>query len=311
MKLGRKAPHDPVTHPRLKLGDFITSYPAAPPVVDYIGKVHSWPMSLNDELGDCTVAAAGHMITAWECYGQDSVWTLADKDALTAYEAVSGYVPGRPDTDQGAVMQDVLNYWRKTGIGGKKILAFAELNIHNSAELAAAMALFGHVYLGINFPAIFMDQFNAGEPWDVAPDDGGIEGGHAIDWGYVAAGRNHEVITWGAVQQMTPAAFGKYVEEAWIVIDQDWINTQGLNPEGLAVQALGEAFTQMTGEPSPFQPSPNPNPAPVPAPTPAPVDSDAVLAAAFRHDNWVAKHHTGDNAKVAKAAANWLLAKDL
>lgn len=47
-----------------------------------------------------------------------------------------------------------------------------------------------------------------------------------------------------------------------------------------------------------------------PAPTP-PGDPDSVLAAAFRHDNWVTHHHVGDNAHVAHAAAAWLRAKNL
>lgn len=311
LKLGRLAPHDPATHPRLQLADALGTYPPAPAVVDYIGNVAQWPMYLNDELGDCTCAAAGHMIEAWTAYGTGATIQVGDSAILTAYEAVGGYKPGHPDTDQGANMQDVLNYWRKTGIGGHKILAFAEVNVRNVLELEAAMALFGHVYLGINFPNVAMDQFNNHEPWDAVADDGGIEGGHAIDWGYAALDQNYKVITWGAVQEMTPAFFTKYVEEAWIVVDQEWINKNGDNPEGLDLAALGAAFTDMTGEANPF-PAPAPTPAPVPAPQPVPVSgADAALAAVLRADGWVSARHSGDNAHVASAARVWLAAKGL
>lgn len=314
-KLGRLAPHNPQTHPRLQIGRFLTAaYPTAPATVDYISAVDSWPMYLNDSLGDCTVAAAGHMIETWTRYGAGTVVEITDTDVLTAYESVSGYRPGQPSTDGGAVMQDVLSYWRKTGIGGHRILAFAEINVRNAAELKAAMALFGHVYLGINFPAIAMDQFDDGQPWDAVRNDGGIEGGHAIDWGYCSDGRNHKVVTWGAVQQMTPAFFSKYVEEAWVVVSPEWIDAAGQNPEGLDVTALGEAFSAMTGEPSPFPvqpPTPAPGPVPPrPTPGPAPVaDPDAALMTAL--DPWAEKHHTGFNAAAARAYVTWRHAKDL
>jgi hypothetical protein len=37
-----------------------------PPVrLDMTRRVPGWPMYANDRLGDCTCAAAGHMIEAW------------------------------------------------------------------------------------------------------------------------------------------------------------------------------------------------------------------------------------------------------
>jgi len=291
-KLGRLKPHDPATHPRLRLGNYLTAYPAAPALVDYISAVNAWPMYGNDTIGDCTVAAAGHMIQAWTRYGQGATVTISEADVIAAYSAVSGYVPGRPSTDQGAVMQDVLSYWRKTGIGGHKILGYAEVDLRNAAELKAAMDLFGHVYLGINCPDTALDQFDDGQPWDVE-SGAEIEGGHAIDWGYAETGANHEVITWGAVEEMTPAFLAKYGEEAWVVLSQEWINAAGSNPEGLNVAALNADFTAMTGQPGPFpvQPEPSPEPpAPIPQPVPVPpspgpdpsVAADVALADAVR-----------------------------
>ena len=39
--------------------------PAPPPALDLSARVGEWPMYANDRLGDCTTAAAGHMIEAW------------------------------------------------------------------------------------------------------------------------------------------------------------------------------------------------------------------------------------------------------
>lgn len=299
-KLGRLKPYTPEQKKRMYASAFLrpAELPATPTVVDYVSKVSDWPMYGNDQLGDCTCAAAGHMIEAWTDYGQGKTVKISDNDVLKAYEAVSGYREGHPETDQGAVMQDVLDYWRKTGIGGHKILAFAQLDLSNADEIKAALYLFGHVYLGINFPAIAMEQFDEGKPWDAVKRDGGIEGGHAIDMGYAETGKNHKVITWAKVQEMTPAFFEKYVEEAWVVVSQEWINAVGKNPAGLDTGALNAAFSEVTdGEPGPFpdapQPDPNPQPQPTPSPAPtptpeppAPADADQALAVAF--DAWKA-----------------------
>lgn len=251
-KLGRLAPHSPETHPRLMFANYLQagSYPPAPPVVDYVSKVPDWPMYLNDRYGDCTCAAAGHMIEAWTEYGAGATVKITDDEVLTAYEAVSGFDPKTGANDNGAVMQDVLDYWRKTGIGGHKILAFAQIDVKNAAELDAAMNLFGHLYLGINFPETAMKQFDKGQPWDVV-SGAKVEGGHAIDWGYVAQHQNHKIITWGKAQEMTAAFFDAYVEEAWVVLNQEWIKDNKA-PAGFDIDALNADFTAMTGQPGPF-----------------------------------------------------------
>jgi hypothetical protein len=230
---------------------------------------------------------------------------------LKAYEAVSGYTPGRPDTDQGAVMQDVLDYWRKTGIGGHRILAFAEVDVHNAAEIEMALYLFGHVYVGLNVPQSAEDQFGNGVPWDVVADDGGIRGGHAVDLGYWNANMPGKtklaVVTWGARQEMTAAFWSKYVEEAWVVADADWIGAAGSSPAGLDVATLNAQFTALTDQPGPFPVVPGPVPTP---PAPSPADpADVAFAAVLRR--WVHRPHLLGNAAMARAARTWLAAKKL
>ena len=91
--LGRLAPHPEATHPRLKLADYLnkSKLPATPSVIDWCSKVTSWPMFLNDQLGDCTCAAVGHQIQAWTEYANTEV-TVTDNDILKLYEAF-GYNP--------------------------------------------------------------------------------------------------------------------------------------------------------------------------------------------------------------------------
>lgn len=295
-KLGRRQPHSPTTHPRLQLRRFLRDdqFPVTPTSIDWTTRVAEWPMYLNDELGCCTVAAAGHMTQAWTTYGAGHTATVADSEILTAYQAVSGYIPGQPDTDQGAVMQDVLDYWRKTGVGGHKILAFAEVDVRDMAEVYAALYLFGHVYVGVNLPYAALDQFDAGQPWQVADDDGGLAGGHAVDVGW-RNGTAMKAITWGRTQMLDEAWWRSYVEEAWVVCSTEWLTETGGGPQGLDLAALGTAYTQLTGQPSPF-----------PAPPP---DADHMLAAALKP--WAAATHVGTNARAAAAFKTWLKAKNL
>lgn len=303
---GRKPPHTESARPRLKLAHFLTgALPPVPATVDYLSKVTDWPMYGNDRYGDCVFAMIGHTIEAATTYGQGTTVKVTDTDVLKGYSDVTGFDPDDPSTDQGTVIQDALDYWRKTGIGGHKILAFAQVDHTNMAEVDAALYLFGHIQVGINFPASAMDQFNNGQPWDVVRRSP-IEGGHAIDMG-----SKNEVVTWAQRQQFTPAFWNTYVEEAWVAITPEWYDAAGRNPEGIDAAALGDGFTQLTGEPSPFRPAPNPDPDPAPpGPAPAPVDGvDRALAAAVRP--WLRLRHRGMNAAVARELHDWLAAKNL
>lgn len=241
--LGKLDPHPEHTHPRVHLADHFT-VPAVPEVVDYASKVASWPMYLNDQLGDCTCAAIGHAVEAWTTYGKGKTLTLPDTDVLSLYEAVAGYDPATGANDNGAVEQDVLAYLEKTGIGGHKIVAFAQVDHTDLAEMKAALNYFGTVYLGIQVPSSAQEQFAAGEPWDYVGDTN-IEGGHAIDLQKWDADYMYPV-TWGKLQPMTTSFWQAYGDEAWVIITEDFLNDKGLSPEGLDMDALLAEFKTIT-----------------------------------------------------------------
>src|SRR5579863_10126474 len=64
LKLGKqRARHDPRT---LLLASYVTpALPVPPTQLDLASKINSWGMMENDQLGDCTCAAAGHLIMEW------------------------------------------------------------------------------------------------------------------------------------------------------------------------------------------------------------------------------------------------------
>jgi len=232
----------------LLLANYLPSTAIAPPPAseDYTKKVKSWPMMLNDNLGDCTCACAGHMIEQWTTYAADNPFTPTDKEVLKAYEAVSGYTPSNPDSDQGAVVVDVLNYWRKTGVGRHKIMAYAALEPRNHDQVKDAVVLFGNCYIGVQLPLSAQRQ----KVWSVPPGGAvghgavGSWGGHAIP--VVAYDvRGLTVVTWGSLKRMTWSFFDTYCDEAFAVLSHDWINKKGLAPNEFDLAALQQDLGQI------------------------------------------------------------------
>lgn len=260
--------------PKLRFATLAGSLAAPPATLDFYTEVSDWPMYLNDRYGDCVWAGFGHQIEQITRYGQGHTIEITDQDVETGYES-TGFRPDDPNTDQGTNVEDGLSYWRKTGLAGHKIVAYAAVDVSNATEIKQAAALFGAVGIGFNFPAYAMDQFDAGKPWDVQKANASIEGGHyVIVVGY--DGTYFYVVTWGKVQKMTPAFFRKYVDEAYVVADDEMVSAVSQYVEGTDLHAFGEQFASLTGEANPF-PGSNPTPAPVPA-----GPSAAVVAAAVR-----------------------------
>jgi len=204
---------------------------------------HSWGMLGNDEWGDCAWAGPAHetMLLTKEG-GHLAQFTtsgvLRDYAAGTGFDPKAG-PPGENPTDQGSDVRSVLGYRRSKGIvdaHGKrhKIGAYVRLDQTNLNEVYQALYLFQVIGIGIRFPQTAMQQFNDGEPWDVVPR-AKVEGGHYVC--LVARRQNLDVITWGALQQMTERFFRKYCDEAWAYISVENLRS-GIDPEGFKLTQL-------------------------------------------------------------------------
>jgi hypothetical protein len=216
-----------------------------------------WEMLGNDKIGDCTVAAALHQELAWNgpmskvspaCLVSP---TVDYYDVLEAYEVLSGYDSDTGANDNGAVVLDVLNYWRKTGIAGRKITAYAAVGPQDAQRIRQAVSLFGGCYLGLQLPLIAAGQAlwssipgpeAAGHPSDADP---GSWGGHAV----VAVGYTDsfvQVVTWGAIKPMTWGFLSRYCDEAYAILSPDWRPPAGIDQAKLladlsAITAAGSA----------------------------------------------------------------------
>jgi len=231
--------------------------------------VHSWPMMLNDTYGDCTIAGAGHMIQDWTAYAGTMRYPT-DAQILSAYWKVSGGV----GVDDGANMLDVLNLWRQTGIGGDTISAYVQLDVTDKVEPKNAVYLFGNLYIGISLPDYVVNVPDLlAAPWELP--SGQIpppnpNNGHAVcivgyDANYVYT------VTWGSLKRMSWGFYFAYVDEAYAVLSNDWIEASGKSPEGFDVVTLQSDLTEIIGQqPPPPEPPPPPPPEPPPPPPPEP-----------------------------------------
>jgi hypothetical protein len=245
-KLGK---HPPVVDERtLRFSKYTTpELPAPPASVDYGAKVQTWPMYGNDKYGDCTCAAAGHMIQNWTANANGEV-TPANGTVLTFYEH---FVGDPPPADAGCNMLQVLNYWRKTGLDQHKINAYAAVTLKNQTEAMSALYLFGSIYIGVELPEFAVQP---GEmltvPWVVPP--GGPVGdaapnpnnGHCIPAvGYDAD--NLTIITWGEPKTMSWGFYDAYADEAFAVLSQDFIEKSGTDLDGFDLAALEADLPQV------------------------------------------------------------------
>lgn len=261
-------------------------------------------MYANDQVGDCTCAAVGHMVNQLTFYGSGQEIEPTEQHVLAMYSAITGYVPGDESTDTGAYCQDVLAYWRKNGLEGHKIVAYASLDVSNLTEIKQAIAAFGTVYVGMTVTDAAEKAFDAGKVWDVKKGSRAL-GGHCVPVGaYNSAKKTLDGVTWASEFSMSEAYWAQNVDEAWVVLDEDGLNKAAAYFTGLpSFWALGEDFTALTGEanpiPQPVDPTPTPTPVPTPPPSPTPSPDPRLVQAvalsaefndlmqAWAHDNGV------------------------
>lgn len=256
-KYGRISP-DP-ERPKLTLEKYLDprrdlTRAGLPPVamtadVDRASKVASWPMYLNDQLGDCTIAGLAHMFGAWTTYnGQAPGEALFGDDEIEqVYSRIGGYVPGDEDTDQGCMMSDVLADAKAAGITdvhGKthKIAGYAAFgDPTNETLLGQVLEVFGSVYVGFNVQASIENEFAEGKPWTYTPGEEFV-GGHCVVLQHRAPEGSRtgilQYVTWGALQYATESWQAHTVEEAWAPVTQDWLTVNGASVEGLDLTQL-------------------------------------------------------------------------
>jgi hypothetical protein len=236
----------------LKMSDFLPSVAVMPPppakrAWEYAVKT-PWQMFDNDKVGNCVIAATLHWIMAATANTKKPA-LFTTGIALAIYSAITGYDPAQTDsngnnpTDNGTAWTDMLAYWRDIGIPDTagtihKILGWGSIGLTLS-ELNQGLNVFGGLLIGTAVTKSMEDQFLAKKTWD-APFSGGVQGLHGIPrLGYGHEGES--VITWGAEEQGDLNLYKNY-DEAYAVVTQDFLDTQGKSPLGFDVDALMAAL---------------------------------------------------------------------
>lgn len=311
-RVGGRRP--PKNAPALQLGRLLTgTVPAHPKSADHFSRVREWILGGNDQFGDCgpvSVANSRLLLTAYltgtpEIASQDDIFDLYRRSGNPDFDPND---PGGPG-DAGVDMQTMLEALVAGGIGGKKALAFAKVDVSNLEECRAAIAIFGDQLLGVDLEVAQQAQTDRGL-WEYSRSS--EWGGHAVCAGrYSSAtsGDDVDVITWAEVVGTTDSFWSHQVQEAWVVIWPEHLTTSAFIA-GIDQAQLAADYEALTGRPFPVNPTPSPTPSPVPPP-PAPGPAAADLALVSAVDSWAHGHHVGSNEHAAKAYLAWKAAKGL
>ena len=171
---------------------------------------------------------------------------IEDDDIVEDYSRLSGYNPDTGENDRGAPALDALNYWRKNGVAGHKIYAYAKINPKNIELVKAAIYLFGGIYVGLALPASAKKQ----DIWRVVDKTltGDSKpyswGGHAVN----AIGYDKDfiyVVTWGIRKRVTWKFWKAYCTEAYAVISEEFI-VDGKAPNGFDLATLKQQLAGVT-----------------------------------------------------------------
>jgi len=103
----------------------------------------TWGMMDNDQIGDCTCAAAGHLIMEWTAAAQSKMARQRTSRSLQPIPPSLATIPTTGLNDNGAQELDVLNHWRQHRIAGHKIQVYIALEPSNHTHVMDAVWIFG------------------------------------------------------------------------------------------------------------------------------------------------------------------------
>jgi len=263
LKMGRNRPV--ARGPRFALKNYLLrGAPPPPATIEYTQKAAGAlsEMYENDKLGDCVIAGMAHVVGVLTGNAGSKPFLYTDKQIISLYSAIGGYVPGEPSTDQGCDEVTALNYWENNGAMPPhsnssadlhKIVGWMTVDSTNREECQMAMWLFENLYFGLELPDAYVNPFPSasGFTWDVAGNPDPNNGHCVVGVGYTANGIT--IDTWGMTGTMTYAAVAKYPNpaangELYTVISMDAISKANEKaPNGFDWSQLIADFDSMGG----------------------------------------------------------------
>lgn len=237
-KLGKLPPrHDARTYKLtapLKRPDI-----AVPETCDW-SKGIIYDMSGNDKYGDCAFATRTAVLLTWTSLAQAPI-RLPLSQTLDDYAKATGFNPQTGANDNGTILLDALNMWRRSGFNRNGptldyLTAYGIIDHKDHEAVKRAIYVLGGVYLGITVPQYLMTTDG---DWAYEPDaDWAIVGGHCIAaLGYDAFGPR--IFTWGSTRRMSWQLWDAIVDEAYGLVSlEDQMTVHGKTTLGMDLQAL-------------------------------------------------------------------------
>jgi hypothetical protein len=249
VKLGKKSPQ--ADHRIMRMSKVSSQLPAPPADTNWYAEIANWYMLGNDTVGDCVEAAVLHCIEQFSTYsGQPLIPDEAE--AMSFYEAATGYTPTNSATDQGSYVLGnggVIEFWNTKGVtcGGKlnKVQSFLQIVHKNVTEWQQGIFLFGGMLTGVQLPEVIVSGDTVPSVWQ--DFSGPVAGGHEI-WinGYetLNSGRYYDLVSWGQQYKATEEFLLHVIDEAVVVVDPVEINARGVDANNVP---LTELLTYLKG----------------------------------------------------------------
>jgi hypothetical protein len=205
----------------------------------------------NDRYGDCAWAAVYHAIQLWSKFSRGVEITEPDNLILQAYSECTGFDPNNPNTDQGTVLQQGLQYMMIKGLpinpspaprDRHHILTPLEVDPRNLEDIKNAIWECGCVYIGFTVPASLDIDLNSGNvpmSWDWTSGDSLTNDGHCIILTGTQSDGSFNLVSWGLKEySITPSFVQNCVTEVYAIPDPTWMQATGKTPLGLTVAEL-------------------------------------------------------------------------
>lgn len=227
-----------------------------------------WDMHGNDRYGVCGPVSMSHHreMTTKILTGTEDETTQTEVYDLYRRSGNPDFNPGTGRGDRGVVMSVLMDAATRGGLGGAKLLGYAGLADLSDRSIHAAIDRFGGVLFAVSLQASQQDQTDRGL-WDYSRS--APWGGHAIMAGsYDQATGRIDVATWAKRVGTTPAFRSRQLDEVWLPIWPELVNSGALFNAGIDLHQLARDFETITGKGFPV---------PIPDPPPPPVIGDRVI----------------------------------
>lgn len=231
-----------------------------PPAREQVDNFHDWTWDMhgNNRFGVCGPVSMSHsremttrLLTGVEDEtSQDEVFDLYRRSGNPDFNPSTGR------GDRGVIMSVLMQAAMSGGLGGSRLLGYAALADLSEPSVCAAIDRFGGVLFAVSLQTAQQAQTDAGL-WDYRRSS--PWGGHAI----LAAAYDQrtgrvDVATWAKRVGTTPAFRSRQLDEVWVPIWPELVNSGRLFNSGIDLAQLARDYETLTGRafPVPIPPAP-------------------------------------------------------